>query len=66
MQMWHKGRYKAYAAAVEKVNNTMEYIASYSGGKDSTATVILAHEYNEPLNKIIISEVMFDKTISAE
>lgn len=64
--MWHKGRYKAYAAAVEKVNNTMEYIASYSGGKDSTATVILAHEYNEPLNKIIFSEVMFDKTISGE
>lgn len=26
-----------------------KYIASFSGGKDSTATVILAHEHNEPI-----------------
>lgn len=38
------------------------YIASWSGGKDSTASIILAHENNEPLDKIIMSEVMFDKT----
>lgn len=44
----------------------MEYIASFSGGKDSTATVILAHEHNEPLNTIIFSEVMFDTDISGE
>lgn len=44
----------------------MEYIASFSGGKDSTATIILAHEHNEPLDKIIFSEVMFDKNISGE
>ena len=44
----------------------MKYIASWSGGKDSTATIILAHEYKEPLDLIIFSEVMFDKDISGE
>lgn len=28
----------------------MKYIASWSGGKDSTASIILAHEHNEPLD----------------
>lgn len=36
----------------------MKYIASWSGGKDSTASIILAHEHNEPLDLIIFSEVM--------
>ncbi len=44
----------------------MKYIASWSGGKDSTASIILAHENNEPLDLIIFSEVMFDKSISGE
>lgn len=44
----------------------MRYIASWSGGKDSTASIILAHENNEPLDLIIFSEVMFDKNISGE
>lgn len=44
----------------------MKYIASFSGGKDSTASIILAHEHNEPLDLIIFSEVMFDKNISGE
>lgn len=44
----------------------MEYIASFSGGKDSAATVILAHENNEPLDEIIFSEVMYSETISGE
>lgn len=44
----------------------MKYIASWSGGKDSTASIILAHEHNEPLDLIIFSEVMFDKHISGE
>lgn len=44
----------------------MKYIASWSGGKDSTASIILAHEHNEPLDLIIFSEVMFDKSISGE
>ncbi len=43
-----------------------KYIASFSGGKDSTATVILAHEHKEPLDLIIFSEVMFDENISGE
>lgn len=44
----------------------MKYIASWSGGKDSTASIILAHEHNEPLDLIIFSEVMFDETTSGE
>lgn len=44
----------------------MEYIACNSGGKDSNATVILAHEHGEPLDTIIFSEVMFDENISGE
>lgn len=44
----------------------MKHITSFSGGKDSTETVILAHENNEPLDLIIFSEVMFGKEISGE
>lgn len=44
----------------------MKYIASCSGGKDSVATVILAHEHKEPLDVIIFSEVMFDDNTSGE
>ena len=44
----------------------MEYIASFSGGKDSAATIILAKEHGEPLNEIIFSEVMYSETISGE
>lgn len=44
----------------------MKYLASFSGGKDSTATIILAHENNEPLDLIFFSEVMFDEEISGE
>lgn len=44
----------------------MEYIANFSGGKDSTATIILAHEQNEPLDEIVFSEVMYNETISGE
>ena len=39
----------------------MHYSLSWSGGKDSTASVILAHLKREPLDSIIFSEVMFDK-----
>lgn len=42
------------------------YVASWSGGKDSTASIILAHEKGEPLDLIIFSEVMFDENISGE
>jgi 3'-phosphoadenosine 5'-phosphosulfate sulfotransferase (PAPS reductase)/FAD synthetase len=35
---------------------------SWSGGKDSTATVILAHEHNLPIDLIIISLPFFDKS----
>ena len=39
----------------------MKYIARWSGGKDSTASIILAHLNNEPLDTIIFAEVMYDK-----
>lgn len=43
-----------------------KWIASWSGGKDSTASIILAHENHEPLDVILFSEVMFNETISGE
>lgn len=39
----------------------MIYIHSWSGGKDSTASIILDHIHGLPPSKIIMSEVMFDK-----
>lgn len=36
------------------------YIASCSFGKDSIATILLALEKNEPLDRVVFSEVMFD------
>lgn len=39
----------------------MLYFHSWSGGKDSTASVILDHIHGLPHSKIIFSEVMFDK-----
>lgn len=44
------------------------HIASCSFGKDSMATILLALENNEPLDRVVFSEVMFDneKGISGE
>lgn len=39
----------------------MLYFHCWSGGKDSTASVILDHVHGLPPSKIIFSEVMFDK-----
>ena len=36
------------------------YVASCSFGKDSIATILLALEHNEPLDRVVFSEVMFD------
>lgn len=36
------------------------HIASCSFGKDSIATILLALENNEPLDRVVFSEVMFD------
>ena len=36
------------------------HIASCSFGKDSIATVLLALENNEPLDRVVFAEVMFD------
>lgn len=43
-----------------------KYVASCSFGKDSLASIILAHEHGEPLDEIIYCEVMFSKEISGE
>lgn len=48
------------------MSDSKKYICSWSGGKDSTATIILAHLKNEPLDTIVFSEVMFNKEISGE
>lgn len=37
----------------------MKTLLSWSGGKDSTASIILAHKNNIHIDKIIMSEVMF-------
>lgn len=44
------------------------YVASCSFGKDSLATILLALEHHEPLDRVVFSEVMFDhkKGISGE
>lgn len=44
------------------------YIASCSFGKDSVATILLALENNEPLDRVVFVEVMFDhsRNISGE
>ena len=39
----------------------MIYIHNWSGGKDSTAAIILDHIHNLSPSKVIFSEVMFDK-----
>ncbi|MBQ6855545.1 MAG: hypothetical protein IJO13_00405 [Lachnospiraceae bacterium] len=46
----------------------MRYIASWSGGKDSTASIILAHLLGLPLDIIVFCEVMYDnkRNISGE
>ena len=39
----------------------MLYFHSWSGGKDSTASIILDHIHGLPSSKILFSEVMFDR-----
>lgn len=36
------------------------YVASCSFGKDSLATILLALEHNEPLDRVVFAEVMYD------
>lgn len=44
----------------------MKHIASCSFGKDSMATVILAHMHGEPIDEIVYCKVMFDENTSGE
>lgn len=52
----------------QKENKPKIHIASCSFGKDSLATILLALEHNEPLDRVVFAEVMFDheKGISGE
>ena len=43
-----------------------KYFYCWSGGKDSSATIALAHEIGAPKGTVLMSEVMFDKDISGE
>lgn len=42
-----------------------EWIVSWSGGKDSTATIILMHENNIPIKEIIYVRMMFNEKLPA-
>ena len=42
------------------MEKTPIYIASCSFGKDSIATILLTLENNEPLDRVVFAEVMFD------
>ena len=42
-----------------------EWVISWSGGKDSTATVILCHKYGIPIKKIIYVRMMWDEKLPA-
>lgn len=44
----------------------MKYIASCSFGKDSLAQIIVAKYYDEPIDEVVYSEVMFTNDISGE
>ena len=39
-----------------------EWTISWSGGKDSTATIILCHEYGIPIKEIIYARMMYDES----
>ena len=42
-----------------------EWVVSWSGGKDSTATVILCQKYGVPIKKIIYVRMMWDEKLPA-
>lgn len=45
-----------------KTDKPKMHIASCSFGKDSIASILLALENNEPLDRVVFSEVMFDRS----
>lgn len=42
-----------------------EWVVSWSGGKDSTATIILMHENNIPIKEIVYVRMMYDNELPA-
>lgn len=49
---------------VEEMKNH-EWSISWSGGKDSTTTVILCHEYGIPIKEILYVKMMYDEELPA-
>lgn len=42
-----------------------EWVVSWSGGKDSTATIILMREHGIPIKKVVYAKMMYSQTLSA-
>ncbi|WP_418560232.1 hypothetical protein [Hominenteromicrobium sp.] len=42
-----------------------EWVVSWSGGKDSTATIILCHKYGIPIKRIVYVSMMYDEKLPA-
>ena len=42
-----------------------EWVVSWSGGKDSTATIILMHEHKIPIKEIVYVRMMYDEELPA-
>ena len=42
-----------------------EWVVSWSGGKDSTATIILCHKYGIPIKKIVYVRMMYNEDLPA-
>lgn len=42
-----------------------EWVVSWSGGKDSTATIIMMREYRIPIKEIVYCKLMYDETTPA-
>lgn len=50
---------------IEEMRNH-EWVVSWSGGKDSTATILKAIEYNIPIKKVVGVMMMWDETLSLD
>lgn len=48
--------------SIDEMREHERYV-SWSGGKDSTATVIKMHEYKIPIKEIVYVRMMYDDTL---
>lgn len=56
---------KKYKLMTIKEMRKHQWGISWSGGKDSTATIILMHEYGIPIKEIVYVRMMYDETTPA-